>query len=136
MGIQDFFISAGNGACLAMCYVVAALKERTSPTMIFETLWTAAKQSVIEVEDDCFVKDAVKLMSIANPTKKYSVVKQAIHSLVDLNGETACVNFSYKGYNHWVLVEDGEIVFNSLDNSQCVKYGEPIDARIIKIEDK
>ena len=136
MGIQDFFKSAGEGGCLAMCYIVAALKDKTSPTMIFEALWTAAKQSVIDIEDDCFVTNGVKLMSIANPSKKYSVIKQPIHSLIDLGGQLAAVNYIHKCCNHWVLVENGEIIFDSLENSQCVKYGEPIDARIIEIGDK
>lgn len=137
MKIQTFMEKAGKGACLALCYIQAALeKAEITPTMMFDILWEANGKGIIDANDDMFVKDAISLMKLANPNKKYSVVKQKISSLDELGVKTACVNFKHNGYNHWVLVEDGEIVFNSLDNSQCVKYGEPIDARIIKIEDK
>lgn len=135
MNIQDFCKSLGNGGCLAMTYVRAVLGEKVTPTMMFDALWQAAENNIIDVNDDCYVRDAVQLMRMVNPSKRSSVTKQKITSIEELKGELAAVNFQNGNFNHWVLVENGKIIFDSLDNSQCVKYGVPTSARIIKIED-
>lgn len=132
MKIQTFFEKAGNGACLALSYLKAALPDAT-PQMLFDALWTAAENGIVDAEDDMFVKDAVKLMSFANPSKKFTVVKQKISTLQGL--KLAAVKYELNGYGHWVLVEKGEIIFNSLDFSNCVEYGKPVDARVIEIGD-
>lgn len=135
MKIQSFFESAGDGGCLALCYVRAALGDKATPTMMFDALWQAAENSILDVDDNCYVRDAAQLMRLVNPSKRYSVEKQKITSIEELNGELAAVNFKNGDFNHWVLVYRGQIIFDSLDNSQCVKYGVPTSARIIKIED-
>ena len=53
--------------------------------------------------------------------KKRTPVKFA---RVDENGKT---------HEHWVGVENGEIGFNPLKNSLCVKFGKPVTARILTI---
>lgn len=135
MKIQDFFESVGKGGCLSMCYIKAVNKDITE-TEMFNVLWKAAAMGIINAEDECFVSDAIALMRLVNPNKKYTVIKQSISSLEDLKGKLAAVNFKNMGYNHFVLVEDGKIIFNSLEDSKCVKYGKPTTARIITIEDK
>lgn len=135
MKIQNFCKSVGNGGCLAMCYIKAALPDAT-PTMIFTALWTVAEKGIVDAADACYVKDAVKLMNTINPSKRYSVTKQKISSLSQLDGKLAAVNFKNGNFNHWVLVENNKIIFDSLEDSQCVKYGTPVDARIIEVEDR
>lgn len=135
MKIQNFFKSAGEGGCLAMCYIRAALGAETTPTMMFDALWQAARNNIIDDEDNCYVRDAVQLMRSVNSSKRYSVTKQKISSIEELKGGLAAVNFSRGDFNHWVLVDRGQIIFDSLEDSQCVKYGKPISARIINIED-
>lgn len=135
MKIQDFFGKAYAGSCLALCYIRAALGDKATPTMMFDALWQAAENNILDVDDNCYVRDAVQLMRLTNPSKRYSVEKQKIKSIEELNGELAAVNFQKGVFNHWVLVYRGQIIFDSLDNSQCVKYGVPTSARIIKIED-
>ena len=44
------------------------------------------------------------------------------------------VRYDYNGKSHWVGVENGKIKFNPLENSVCVKNGNPTTARIIKVE--
>ena len=44
------------------------------------------------------------------------------------------VKFSNGGYSHWVVCENGKVVFNSLKYSNCVEKGKPTEARIIKIK--
>ena len=131
MGIQDFFKSAGNGACLALCYIRAALGKDATPQMMIDTLYKAAERNIVNVKKDCFVEDALALMKVAKPTKVFSVIKKDISSIANI--KLGAVRYSYNGYSHWVLVEDGKIVFNSLEDSQCVKYGTPKESRLITV---
>ena len=46
------------------------------------------------------------------------------------------VRYVYNGRGHWVVVDNGKIVFNSLINSQCVTKGKPDtkdNTRVIKL---
>ena len=131
MGIQDFFKSAGEGSCLALCYIRAALGKDATPQQLFDALWKAADRNIVNVKKDCFVEDAIALMKVAKPTKVFSVVKKDISSIANI--KLGAVRYSYNGYSHWVLVEDGKIIFNSLEDSQCVRYGTAKEARIITI---
>ena len=131
MGIQDFFKSAGNGSCLALCYIKAALGKDATPQMMIDALYKAAERNIINVKKDCFVEDAISLMKVANPKRVYSVVKKDISSISGI--KLGAVRYSYNGFSHWVLIEDGKIVFNSLEDSQCVKFGTPKEARLITI---
>lgn len=135
MKIQDFCKSVGNGGCLALCYIRAALGDKATSTMLFDALWSASENNIIDANDDCYVRDAISLMRLVNPSKSYSVTKQKISSIEELGGQLAAVNFSRGKANHWVLVDKGQIIFDSLEDSQCVKYGNVTDARIIKIGD-
>lgn len=129
MKIQTFFEKAGKGACLSLCYI-KAVKPDATETEMFDILWQASQKGIIDANDDCYVRDAISLMKLANP-KQYSVTKQNISSIQGI--ELGAVNFENNGYNHWVLVEKGQIIFDSLDDSKCVKYGKPTSARIISI---
>ena len=131
MGIQDFFKSAGNGSCLALCYIKAALGKDATPQMMIDALWKAADRNIVNIKKDCFVEDAIALMKVANPTKVYSVIKKDISSISGI--KLGAVRYSYNGYSHWVLVEDGKVIFNSLDDSQCIKYGTPKEVRFIAV---
>lgn len=131
MSIQDFFKSAGNGACLALCYIRASLGKDATPQMMFDALYKAAERNIIDVKKDCFVEDAIALMKVAKPTKVYSVIKKDVSSIAEI--KLGAVRYSYNGYSHWVLVEDGKVIFNSLEDSQCIKYGTPKEARLIAV---
>ena len=131
IGIQDFFKSAGNGACLALCYIRAALSKEATPQMMIDALYKAAERNIVNVKKDCFVNDAISLMKVANPKKVYSVVKKDVSSIAGI--KLGAVRYSYNGYSHWVLIEDGKIVFNSLEDSKCVEYGTVKEARLITI---
>ena len=131
LSIQDFFKAAGNGACLALCYVRASLGKDATPQMMFDALWKAAERNIVNVKKDCFVEDAIALMKVANPKKVYSVIKKDISSIAGI--KLGAVRYSYNGFSHWVLVEDGKIVFNSLEDSKCVEYGTVKESRLITV---
>lgn len=130
MSIQDFCKSVGIGGCLALCYIKAAKPDATE-TELFDILWQASKKGIIDANDDCYVRDGIKLLSLSNSSKSYNVTKQTISTIQGI--KLGAVNFENNGYNHWVLVEKGQIIFDSLDDSKCVKYGKPTSARIIEI---
>ena len=48
--------------------------------------------------------------------------------------EKTIVKFTNGKYSHWVVVENGKVVFNSLKYSNCVENGKATEARIIKIK--
>ena len=48
--------------------------------------------------------------------------------------EKTIVKFTNGKYIHWVVVENGNVVFNSLQYSNCVDNGKATEARIIKIK--
>ncbi len=78
---------------------------------------------------DGFVRDADKLLQ--NLTARYArVEKVKINSIADIKDETP-VCYQYGDKTHWVVVRDGQIVFNSLEHSICVEKGEPVSARVI-----
>ena len=131
IAIQYFFKSAGNGSCLALCYIKAALGKDATPQMMIDALYKAAERNIVNVKKDCFVEDAIALMKVANHKKVYSVIKKDVFSIAGI--KLGAVRYSYNGYSHWVLVEDGKVIFNSLDDSQCVKYGTPKESRLITI---
>ena len=131
IGIQDFFFFFLNGARLALCYIRAALGKDATPQMMIDALYKAAERNIVNVKKDCFVEDAISLMKVANTKKVYSVIKKDVSSISGI--KLGAVRYSYNGYSHWVLVEDGKVIFNSLDDSQCVKYGTPKESRLITI---
>ena len=59
-----------------------------------------------------------------------SIEKTEITSIADIKDRTP-VRFDYSGKSHWVGVENGKVVFNSLVSSNCVNKGKPTQARIL-----
>jgi hypothetical protein len=48
--------------------------------------------------------------------------------------ERTIVKFTNGKNGHWVVAENGKVVFNSLQYSNCVEKGKATEARIIKIK--
>ena len=62
-----------------------------------------------------------------------SLEKKKITTIKNIKEKTI-VKFSRGAYSHFVVVENGKVVFNSLKYSKCVSEGKPTEARIIKIK--
>ena len=116
--------------CLAMCYLycIGIVSEDTIMTM--QSLKTAMEKGLLDTE--CTVLDATKFMEFF-AHKKYIVSKKNITSIANIKDKTP-VRYEYNGSGHWVVVENGKIVFNSLANSICVAKGKPTSARVIYYE--
>ena len=62
-----------------------------------------------------------------------SLEKKSITTIKNIKEKTI-VKFTNGKFSHWVVVENGKVVFNSLKYSKCVSEGKPTEARIIKIK--
>ena len=88
------------------------------------------KEKALDV--DCTVYWGECIKKITGRTMQ-SLEKKSITSIKNIKEKTI-VKFSNGGYSHWVGVENGKVVFNSLQYSNCVAKGKPTEARIIKIK--
>lgn len=140
MKLQDKFRVFGENACLAICYIYGALyntasvEERNNDEFmevaVASILLTAFRDDKI-IADDCTVMDADKLMNSISE-KKYKVSKVAVSSATELPLGYAVGKFEFNGKGHWVLFHNQKQLYNSLENSNCVKYGHLTEARVIE----
>ena len=112
MKIQDVYLSIGNYGCLIFCY----LKEAGIKTDIVKHFNDLVSLEIID--SDCFIKDANRLL------KYFGSDKRVVRGF-NPNGNTI-VKFrtANSKEGHFVVInKNREIVFNSLENSNCVKNG-------------
>ena len=110
--IQDIYISIGNYGCLLLCY----LHEACIDVDIAKYFHKLVELEIID--NDCYVLDANRLLKLLG--SELRVVRG-----INENGNTI-VPYKYRNAEHFVVVnERKEIVFNSLENSTCVRLGEP-----------
>ena len=117
MKIQDVYLSIGNYGCLLLCY----LKEANIDVNITKYFNELVELDIID--NDCYVLDGNRLL-------KYFGSDKRIARGINENGNTI-VPFKYGKNEHFVVVNERadfnkEIVFNSLENSTCVRLGEPV----------
>ena len=119
--------SIGKYACLAFCYIFCAGIDSDNELEYIKIVNRAIKQGLLET--DCTVKDANAFLEWLTG-RKAKVNKKTIISIEEIK-EATPVRFVYQGAGHWVVVENGKIVFNSLMNSNCVNKGFPTESRPI-----
>ena len=110
--IQDIYLSIGNYGCLIFCY----LNEACVKADIVKHFEELVQLSIID--EDCFVLDANRLL------KYFGSDKRVVRGF-NPNGNTI-VKFRTAASNegHFVVInKNREIVFNSLEESNCVKNG-------------
>lgn len=127
--IADNIKEIGKNACLAMCYIYCAGIDPDNEIEYIRIVNNAIKAGIIA--KDCTVTDAERFLQHITG-RKTTVVKKSVFDYAHLKEPTP-VRFKADGLaGHWVVVENGKIVFNSLANSINVAKGKPIEARIIK----
>ncbi|WP_443741605.1 hypothetical protein [Treponema berlinense] len=117
-----------DNLCLFFCYNFCKGKIFKDEKEAFD----AAEKARLDgfLGDDGFVLNAEAILREGN-CFRWSVQKEKI-TTIDNVKKASPVCFEYKGHAHWVVVENGKIVFNSLENSVCVKNGKPVSMRIIR----
>lgn len=110
--IQDICKALGDYGCLIFCY----LYEADLKVDIIKHFNKLVELDIID--NDCYVLDGNRLLKFFGSDKR-------IARGINYEGNTI-VPFSYKENEHFVIVNDRqEIIFNSLEKSQCVQWGEP-----------
>lgn len=112
MKIQDVYASIGSHGCLLLCY----LKEANIKVDITKYFNELVEFDIID--EECFILDANRLL-------KYFGSELRVKRGFNPNGNTI-VKFRTANSNegHFVVInKNREIVFNSLENSNCVKNG-------------
>lgn len=146
MKIQDIFKEAGNSSCLALCYCYIGVfntspvfnlsDEKTQNVMLGIALLDTYSNTHY-LDKDFSVLDGQSILDrIFTDTGLKAVVgsKTKISSISELNEDVYnLVNFQYNDKNHWVLYDGKILKFNSLENSNCFKYGKPFEVRTVKI---
>ena len=111
--IQYIFKSLGEYECLLLCY----LHESSIDANITKYFDTLLELDIID--NDCYVLDGDRLLKFFGSDKR-------IARGTNENGNTI-VPYKYDNAEHFVVVnERNEIVFISLENSTCVRLGEPV----------
>lgn len=115
--IQDIYKSLGEYGCLLLCY----LHEANIDVNIAKYFNELVELDIID--NDCYVLDGDRLLKFFGSDKR--IVRG-----INPNGNTI-VPFKYRNAEHFVVVKERadfnkEIVFNSLENSICVRLGEPV----------
>lgn len=118
----------GKWGCLAMCYLFSLGIEGTAGEymkLVSDAMDTGA------LDRECTVLDGTRFVNRFAGDALFRVTKKDISDISEI-GERAPVRYDYNGRSHWVVVERGRIVFNSLESSVCVSKGRPVTARIIE----
>lgn len=140
LAIQDLAKSIGKNGCLAFVYaniVECINNEGWNPEnfackmKLFADVFDGIESKLLE--EDCYVNDAEKYMHYLDNSHKYSVTKKDITSLSEVANSMGAVYFEYNGEGHWVGYAMGQIVFDSVTDSVCRKYGQPTKARIVTV---
>ena len=112
MKIQDIYKALGDYGCLIFCY----LNEANIKVDITRHFRSLVDEDIID--NDCYVLDGNRLLKFFGSELR---VKRGFNP----NGNTI-VKFrtSTSKEGHFVVInKNREIVFNSLENSNCVKNG-------------
>ena len=110
---QEVYKTLGDYGCLLLCY----LNEANIDVDIAKYFNKLVELDIID--NDCYVLDANRLLKFFG--SELRVVRG-----INENGNTI-VPYKYRNAEHFVVVnERKEIVFNSLENSTCVRLGEPV----------
>jgi hypothetical protein len=129
MNIQKSMMSLFGSACLAysLAYIYSEKKDIKTLTAIVVDGW---KNGFID--DDAFVSKPIEYINSFSKDKKKNYDKVKIKTLDDLPSEGLyTVQYAYGNLNHFVVAKRGQIVFDSWENSNCVKFGKPISYRKI-----
>ncbi len=127
---KNIKVIAENG-CLAMCYLYCIGLDGDNFSYI-EYLSRAMEKGLLD--KDCTVLDGAKYLNHFCGEDRYRVIKKDISDtdLKNIKNRTP-VRFDYNGKSHWVVFENGHLVFNPLLNSICVNKGHAATARIISL---
>ena len=112
MTVQDVYKSLGEYGCLLLCY----LHEANIDVDIIKYFEELVELDIID--NDCYVLDANRLLKFFGSDKR--VVRG-----INPNGNTIVkfVTLTSKEGHFVIIDKNKKIVYNTLENSNCVKNG-------------
>ena len=112
MTVQDVYKSLGEYGCLLLCYLHEANID-VDITKYFETL-----VELDIIDNDCYVLDGDRLLKFFGSDKR--IIRGINH-----NGNTIVkfVTLTSKEGHFVIIDKNKKIVYNTLENSNCVKNG-------------
>ena len=119
--MKELFGGSCYGYCIA--YLFGDSKDIKYLTSCFLEGW---KRGFID--DDGFVSKPTKYIEMICGTKYRDVEKPSIHKIEDIK-EPTIVEYAYNNGSHFVVVKDGNVVFDPSGYSLSVKYGMPFTYR-------
>lgn len=115
MKIQDKIKELADGLCLALCYCeMWGIHEDSDKLKIIAE---ALRRGYIEWDGTVVNPIGIAVLCGHNEVRD---IKRA--TTYDGN-DTVVANFTHNGFNHFVLVKNGKVVWNSLEKSVCVQNG-------------
>lgn len=132
--IQTIIKEIGHNCCLVHCYLYCMGIE-PSTKEYFRITYDAidAGVEVAGVAKDCTVESARRFLRWLTG-KEFTVTKKIISSIKDIKDPTPVLYQAAGFIPHFVVVENGEIVYDGYEDSQSVEQGHPISARIITLD--
>lgn len=113
--VQDKIKELADGLCLALCYCeLWSIKDDGDKLKIIAE---AVRQGYVEW--DGTVKNPIGLAKLCGRME----IKDIKNAFTYDEHDTVVANFTFNGFNHFVLVKDGKVVWNSLEHSKCVENG-------------
>ena len=110
--IQDIYSSLGEYGCLLLCYLNGAC-VKVDIVKHFEELI-----QLDIIDNDCYVLDANRLL------KFFGSDKRVVRGINENGNIIVKFRTATSNEGHFVVInKNREIVFNSLENSNCVKNG-------------
>lgn len=80
------------------------------------------------ITEDCFVLNPLDFIEMISGTRYRDVEKPEIYKIEEIK-EPTIVEWQYNGGSHFVVVEEGSVVFDPSGNSNSVKFGIPVSIR-------
>lgn len=130
---QKVIYNIGKNSCLMMCYMFCMGVETDTKTYFQYCLDAVnAGEDKSGISSDCTVVNPEKFI-LWFSGRRVKVEKKVGCSLSHITGPYP-VKFIARGYTpHFVVVENGKVVFDPLQTSCSVQYGKPESIRVITL---
>lgn len=128
--IKDFEPIAKYGCCAFTLLWIIGYKD--SDSLAIKTLMDMIKNKKIGKNCMVYWYEAYKYLTGKTlKNVKFITVKNP-EELKIYEGRIA-VKYKYKNKEHWVGYLNGKLCFNSLEYSQCVENGRPVEVRVLEV---
>lgn len=115
MKVQDKLKEMADGLCLALCYTeLFGIHDDGDKLKIIAE---AVRQGFIDWTG--FVQNPIGLAKLCGRMEVKDIKRVTTYD----GHDTVVANFTHNGFNHFVLVKDGVVVYNTLEHSKCVENG-------------